>query len=298
MLRLKYALRFINLSFQAAQKDEVIQKPWMYLTLGSLALSFFWLLPIAIMILWIGPRPVVWIVIGFIFLVYLLSLLAWGELSALPTAQIFSKIIEEGQSDFDQEQAGDIFSRYWLDVLLYILSLPSLRLTLGFQDLFYISSKEPGAWKKALPLLPPIIVLEDLKLRDAIQRVKTIVQGNYLRFQPGYIRVGLVSIFVEWVLIIAGSAIGVFLAAAIADPLTSGPWRLLFAVVTGMLIFGIFSTLGIAFSTYFRTCYQTALYLWALWIEAARQEGVDGQVSPPEILRQAMLLEPLYDKDG
>lgn len=295
MQRLNGAFRFIDLSFQMAQNHEAIQKPWMFLSLGFVILTIICLGPIGALLLLAGSRPLVWVLIGGFFLLYLLSLLIVGEVTALRTAQIFASLIrDDGDQGFESPRA--IYRTSWLDILLYLLSLPGLTLMLGFQALTSGSSRPNQGWRKAHPLIPPMIALDGFELRESIARLKEFIAKNYLKFQPGYLPVRRIARGVQWLLIVLGVVAGVFSATLIADPLTAGNWRAFFASGVGLVVAGVFSTAGIAFSTYFRTCYHTALYVWALDVQHAQAGSGGRSASPPEILSQALLKKPLETK--
>ncbi len=296
MQRLTGAFRFIDLNFRMAQSHEIIQKPWMYLSLGFVILTITWLGPLGALVILLGSRPLVWVLIGVILLLYLLSLLIMGEITALRTAQIFASLIRDDGGQNLAEGSMDIYSSYWLDSLIYTLSLPGLTILLGFQALISGSSRSTLAWHKATPLIPPMIALEDLELREAVARLKEIVAKNYLRFQPNYLPVGGIARSVQWVLIFAGIAAGMLTASLITDPFSAGAWRAFFAAGVGLIVSGVFSTAGIAFSTYFRTCYHTALYVWALKVQSSQNGAGERLASPPEILTLALQKKPLQKK--
>jgi len=295
--RLSGAFRFIDLNFRMAQTHESIQKPWMYLSLGFVILTIIWLGPLGAILILLGSRPLVWVLIGVFFLFYLLSILILGEVTALRTAQIFASLIRDDDQNL-AEVSMAFFRSCWVDILIYTVSLPGLTVLLGIQSIISKSSQSNLAWRKATPLIPSMIALDDLELREAIARLKEIVAKNYLRFQPDYLPVGSIARSVQWTLTLAGIAAGVFIASLIADPLLVGPWRAFLAAGVGLIVAGVFSTAGIAFSTYFRTCYHTALYLWALKVKDSQSVLGERSASPPEILSQALQKKPRKGKEG
>ena len=292
MSRVNNAFRFIDLNFRMAQKYEAIQKPWMFLSLGGMILTLFWWIPLGVLIVVLGSWPFAWVLVGLIFLFYLLSLKFWGEVTALQTAQIFANLVHEDEDYRAAHPLKGIFQNPWLAVLVYVLSAPGLTLMMGLQEILSGSSPPQQAWRKVHPLIPPILALEGSGMQAAVKRVKQIVQDNLLRFQPGYLPVGWVARGIAWVSILVGAAAGALIAGWLADPIFSSSWRAFLAVGVGMGVLGIFSMVGIAFSTYFRTCYHTALYVWALVIEESQREPREGLASPPEILSQAMTKKP------
>jgi len=298
MQRLKGAFRFLDLNFRMAQVHETLQKPWMYFSLGGLVLTGFWLALIVGLIFVLPSGPVLWIMIGLIVILYHLCLFVWGELTALLTAQIFAGLVRKDVDQMPDSNAGFIFSHYLWDILIYALSVPGLSLIHRVQSLFSRTAAPIQAWMSVHPLIPPVIVLQDLKLREALDRVKEILSKNLLRFQPGYLPVGWVARSIQWILIVAGFIAGLFITTRIADPLSAKSWQAFWAVGAGLVVMGVFSMVGIAFSTYFRTCYHTALYVWVLEVQSTQSGDGEGLASPPEIISKAMRRKPEREKEG
>ena len=148
--RLNNAFRFIDLNFRMAQKHEAIQKPWMFLSLGGMILTLFWWIPLGVLIVLLGSWPFAWVLIGFIFLLYLLSLHFWGEITALQTAQIFAGLVHEDVAYKAAHPLKGIFQNPWLAVLVYVLSVPGLTLMMGLQEILSDSSPpEPNRFPTA-----------------------------------------------------------------------------------------------------------------------------------------------------
>jgi hypothetical protein len=275
-----------------AQKHEALQKPWMYLSLGGILLTLLWLLPMGVLIRWLGSWPWAWVLVGLLILFYWVSLWVWGEITAVHTAQIFAAVISKDGSISADEPALAVLKAHGVDLLVYVLSLPGLTLVIVWQELFAGQAQSSSAWKKAHPLIPPIVALKDLHLKPAIEEVKTTIDENLLRFQPGYLPVAWVARGGAWIAILLGLLAGWLIAVRVANPLFTASWRSWIAVGIGLAAAGTLSLVGIAFSTYFRTCYHTALYAWALDLRAARDLPGEPGVAPPAILAQAMSKKP------
>ena len=298
MQRLNRALRFIDLNFRMAQENEALQKPWMYLSLGGGLLTLLWFVPLGILVRWLGAWPLVWVLIGLMVPVYLWSLLVLGEITALYTAQIFAAVIaEDPDASFDDAPMA-VYSAHAISVLVYKLAAPGLSLLIVFQDLFGTASQPRSAWQKAHPLIPPVLALEGVDLRTAVEKIKSIIADNLMRFQPDYLPVARLGQAAVLVMTLIGLIAGGFLAAWIGDPLFAASWRSFMAVGAGLAAAGILSLAGIAFSTYFRTCYHTALYCWALKVQTARKGTGAGVAAPPEILSRVLSLQPKDGKEG
>lgn len=291
MQKLKYALRFIKFSFQRAVENEQLQKPWMIFSLGSLVLILAAAIPLALVVGLIGLPPIGMIFIGLISTFLLFGLRIFGEVTALSTSQIFNNLI---RFDADPETPGesepflDVLARSGNDVAYFRLTYPILRL---FYQVRGTISKEPQdvpTWLNAGGLVLPMIAVEQLATDEATKRVSDMIDGNLLRWQPSFIPVDIFSRIIEGVTTVAGIVLGFVVGIAIARPTLYGSWRMLPGCLVGLLIASVFTVVGIAFSTFIRACYHTALYCWAENVAAAQQSGGMTQVSPPKILRQVL----------
>jgi hypothetical protein len=285
---LKYAFRFIGRSFQLAKEHEILQKPWMYLSLGNFGLLILWFIPLALVVGLIGLRPIGQVLIGLISILALFSWVVWGEITALRTSQIFNALLQDegydGVGGLDERS----FLKYWGEVFILMLSKPGLWLLYGIRQSFSKLNHQKFEWLDVLALIQPVIVLEDLNLTNSINRVKQILEQHLLRIRPVYIRVAFIAHLVQWLLVATGMLIGFVIGMFIADPLTSGRWRMIIGTGAGLLIGWAFTTLGVSFSTFSRACYHTALYQWASRTEKARNAGTTEQATPPLILSQVL----------
>lgn len=289
MQPIKHAFRFIGASFSLALKHIKLQESWFTLGLGSLVILFFWFLPIAAVSGWVGLGPWGLVLIGLFSIFALVSLLCWGEITSLQTARIIAAV-DTGAS-LEPEPSIKFLFVHTLDVLTLVLTLPVLLIIESIKSLFSSGNAdmyEKNIWLSAHTLAIPLIAIEDLSLKAALDRLRQIVKDNLLRFRVDLIRVRLIAAIVEILLI----AVGVFLAFGvglkIADPQTAGPWQRILAAGIGMLIAWLPTLIGLIFSTFTRTCYATALYQWTHNVASALQSGEAAKAQPPAILGQVL----------
>ena len=287
MQSLKYAVRFISASFSLAIKNAQLRKPWVRLSLGNLLLMVLWLIPLALVVGWIGLEPVGLILIGLISILLMVSLFAWGEITALQTSQIFAAFLQEEAVPAPDSKMPVMPDRYG-DIVILVLSLPGLQFIQGFRALFKNNENTLSAWFNARALVLPVIALENLSLAWALDRVNQIVRDRLLRFRSTHIGVRRFANVVQWILVLSGAVLGYLAAINLADPITAGSWQRILGTAVGVFVGGIPVTLGILFSTFARTCYHTALYQWVRNVETAHQQGDAGQASVPPILRQVL----------
>lgn len=289
MRSIKQAFRFIQASFSLALQHAQLQEPWFILGLGSLIVLLIGFIPIAVVVGWIGLKPIGMILIGLLTAMTLVDLLIWGEITSLRTAQAFSAI-EEHSSEEPTSHLNNL-SRHGFDILTLELIVPMLRFFKWLRSLFRPNISridENRQWLEAYPLALPIIALEDLPLRYALARLQQIVKDNLLRFQVRLIPVRLVAILTQITLIAVGILLAFIVGINIAAPMTATPWQRVLAAGISALIAWFPTLIGIIFSSFTRTSYATSLYLWARNVESARQTGNLESAQPPALLRQIL----------
>lgn len=288
MQNFKYAIRFIGQCFQLARDNENLQKPWMYLSLGHLDFLIIWLIPLVLVVGLIDLRPIGMLLIGLICILVLISMLVWGELTALSTCQAFESTTEQSELENQADHEPAPFISHWLDTLLLVIITPGLYLIAASQEVFSKLDQQTLGWLDALPLLQPILILEDCTLTEGIKRVKEIFQENALRIRPGFIRVRWIANLVQWFFVTVGILAAFLIGLRLADPLTSSRRGRVIAAAVGLFVAGGFTSLGIAFSTFIRACYHTVLFQWVRMTERTRHEKTGDQVTPPSILEKAI----------
>lgn len=297
MKRLTYAFRFIYSIFKFSENNLRLQKPWLSLAVGCLVLLLVWFLPLALVVSLIGLQPAGLMMIGLICVLIAISLVVWGEVTALRTSRIFDGLIHAQENPESTENQTEKFNEFTGDVASYLLSLPGLRFRKFFNENFSKGKSELPNWLEDAYLVLPVMANENMALHQAVTRVEQIVAENRIKVRPDLMSVNLVAQIVQWILMIIGILIGFIVARNVADPLTDQILIQILAMGIGLLIAGFFTTVGILFSTFSRICYHTALYRWARNVETAAQTGVAEKAVPPTILTQALGLSPATHKE-
>ncbi len=289
MQPLRHAFRFIGASFSLALKHIKLQEPWFTLGLGTLVLLFLWFLPIAAVSVWVGLTPWGLALIGMLSIFALSDLLCWGEITSLQTARIFAAVNTDASPD--SGLSLKFLFAHTFDIITVVLVFPLILLSQGIKSLVTpdkVNADGEKSWLPALTLIIPVIAIEDLSLKAALDRLRQIVKDNLMRFRVNLIRVRLVAAVVEILLIAVGVALGFIIGLRIADPQTAGPWRRVLAAGIGMLVAWLPTLIGMIFSTYTRTTYATALYEWVQNMAAAMQSNDAAKAQPPAILTQVL----------
>lgn len=136
-------------------------------------------------------------------------------------------------------------------------------------------------WTEASYLVLPAMVIDDLNLKDGMQRVLNITKENLLL-------IGISTVGVRWVTGLIGflfGFVGLVLAFAIgggAAYLTGGFGAVtIVGIVVGALIFFAFVMIASVVSSYTSIAYYTCLYIWAREVEKAQVAGQQIQVAAP-----------------
>jgi hypothetical protein len=143
-------------------------------------------------------------------------------------------------------------------------------------------------WTEAAFLILPAMVIDDLNLKDGMQRIWKITKENLLL-------VGISTVGVRWVTGLISfifGAIGLVIAFAIgggAAYVSGGSGAIsIVGIVIGALIFFAFVMVASIFSSYTNTAYHTCLYIWAREVETARAQGSAVQITAPAPLAAAL----------
>jgi hypothetical protein len=143
-------------------------------------------------------------------------------------------------------------------------------------------------WTEAAFLILPAMIIDDLNLKDGMQRVLKITKENLLLVGISTVGVRFVTGLISFIF----GAIGFVIAFAIGGGLTylsGGATAIsIIGVVIGALIFFAFVMVASIFSSYTNTAYHTCLYIWAREVELARAQGSSVPVRAPAPLAAAL----------
>lgn len=288
MERLKYAFQFISASFRLAGSHSDLRRTWLYTGVGGMVILLIGFIPLALVVSLVGLGPLGLILLGLIVVLIVICLLVWGEMVALLIAEAFDSAIQNADSHQPPVDPSQIIKRHWSDAAILALAIPGLLLINAITQVFGSSTENQPAWSSAHYLLVPVISLESRSLKDAIGRVRQIIEMRLLRFRSDLMQVGLVAWVVQWLFLVGGAMIGFLVAVKIVDPISASHGRLIAGTALGLMVSGVLILVGILFSTFTRTCYHTALFRWATNVEAARTTGDAGTALPPAILSRIL----------
>ena len=137
-------------------------------------------------------------------------------------------------------------------------------------------------WTEAAYLVLPAMVIDDLNLKDGLQRVWKITKENLLLIGISTVGVRFVTGLIGFVFGLIGFIIAFAVGGGMAY-LAGGEAAIsIIGIAIGALIFFTFVMVASVFSSYTSTAYHTCLYIWARDVEKATAEGrATAQVHAP-----------------
>ena len=283
---------FLKQAWSMAFKDKDLLKPSIYALLVGTFVSIIGVIPIIGAFLLFGNSQfgnIILFILGaiMIFVQFVVSYIFSGM-----TVYLIYGYLSEGDGRIDK--AWKIVQRDFIDILTLaaVSTVVNLvrnaasrnrggivgGLASGVANLFQV------LWTEASYLILPAMVIDDLNLKDGMQRILKITKENLLL-------IGISTVGVRWVtgLISAVLGLGGFVIAfAIgggAAYLTGGVNAIsIIGVAIGALIFFTFILAASIISSYTSTAYHTCLYIWARDVEKVQltvDEPVQVQVAAP-----------------
>jgi hypothetical protein len=290
---------FLTEAWKMALADKDLIKPSIYALLVGFVVSLIGIIPIALAALIFGTKGLVaQVILGFLG-----ALLAFAQysvtyvFSAMTVSLIYGYLTD---GDGRMDKAWAMIRRDWLDLLSLAAASTLVSVVRsavrgsGRNRNFVresISNLIDTVWTEATYLVLPIMVLEDVNLKDGLQRATYIAKSNLLL-------VGVSAVGVRWMTGLIGfvlGAIGVVLGVGIAFPIIALAGNFVPLVVVGValgvLAASVFFMAAALINAYTSTAYHTCLYLWARDVEkaqAGRQVSIPVQVAAPRPLAAAL----------
>ena len=281
---------FLKQAWSMAFKDKDLLKPSIYALVAGMIVSAIGIIPIAIVaFLFSGSQfgNIVMAILGaiMVFVQFVVSYVFSGM-----TAYLIYGYLSEGDGRMDK--AWEIIRRDFFDLLTLAAASTVVNmiknaanrnrrgglaagLIRGAANLFEV------LWTEASYLILPAMVIDDLNLKDGMQRVLNITKQNLLL-------IGISTVGVRWVTGLIGFVLGFggfMLALAVGGGAVYAAGGINFLSVVGIalaaLIFFTFVVVASVVNSYTSIAYHTCLYIWARDIEKAQTAGQPMQVRAP-----------------
>lgn len=282
---------FLKQAWQMAFKDRDLLKPSIYALVAGMILSVIGIIPIAVFAVLFGGSQFGNIVMGVMGAVMVFVQFVVTYVFSGMTAYLIFGYLSEGDGRLDH--AWDIVRRDFFDILTLAAASTVVNLLKnaanrnrrggglasglirGAANLFEV------LWTEASYLILPAMVVDDLNLKEGMQRVLKITKENLLL-------IGISTVGVRWVTGLIGFVFGVggfLLALAIgggAAYLTGGINAIsIGGIVVGGFIFFAFVVVASVITSYTSIAYHTCLYIWARDVEKAQAVGQPTRVAAP-----------------
>lgn len=136
-------------------------------------------------------------------------------------------------------------------------------------------------WTEAAFLILPVMVIEDINLKDALKRAGSIIKNNLLLVGISTVGVKTVNGLIGFLLGALGIGLGFGVGFGILTITNTSTFGLVSGIGLGVIIASIFIMVATVVTSYTATAYHTCLYLWARDVEKARASGSSVQVQAP-----------------
>jgi hypothetical protein len=136
-------------------------------------------------------------------------------------------------------------------------------------------------WTEASYLILPAMVIDDLNLKDGVNRVVKITKENLLLIGISTVGVRMVTGLIGFVLAVIGLVLGFGIFYGIYAVTGYATFGLVIGVGFGFIVASVFFMVASVISSYTSTAYHTCLYIWARDTEKAQAQGQSAPVAAP-----------------
>lgn len=282
---------FLQQAWSMAFKDKDLLKPSVYALIVGMIVSVIGIIPIAIAAFIFGSSDfgnIILAVMGgvLMFVQFVVSYVFSGM-----TVYLIYGYLTKGDGRMDHAWA--IVKRDFFD----ILTLAAASTAVGMLRNAARNNRRGGMaanfarqatglletlWTEAAYLVLPAMIIDDLNLKDGLQRVWKITKENLLLIGISTVGVRFVTGLIGGIFTIIGLVIAFAVGGGLAFASGGNATVTVIGVVVGALIFFTVVMLSSIFTSYTSTAYHTCLYIWAKDVEKATVEGyAPAQVPAP-----------------
>ena len=281
---------FLKQAWSMAFKDKDLLKPSIYALIVGMIVSVIGIIPIAGAAFLLGDSSVGRIIMGVMGAIMIFVQFVVTYVFSAMTVYLIYGYLAEGDGRMDKAWA--VVRRDFFDILTLAAASTAVNLIKNAANRNrrggVASGLARGAanllealWTEASYLILPAMVIDDLNLKNGMQRILNITKQNLLL-------IGISTVGVRWVTGLIGFVFGLgglLIALAIgggAVYLTGGIGIVSgLAIVVALFIFFGLVMIASVISSYTSTAYHTCLYLWARDVEKAQTTGSSMPVRAP-----------------
>lgn len=281
---------FLKQAWSMAFKDKDLLKPSIYALVAGMIVSVIGVIPIAIVAFLFSGSQFGNIVMGVLGAVMIFVQFVVTYVFSGMTAYLIFGYLSEGDGRMDKAWA--IVRRDFFDILTLAAASTVVNLLKNAANRNRRGGLASGLirgaanllevlWTEASYLILPAMVIDDLNLKDGMQRVLNITRQNLLL-------IGISTVGVRWVTGLIGFLLGfggfvVALAIGGGAVYAAGGFNFvsIAAIAIAAFIFFMFVVVASVISSYTSIAYHTCLYIWARDVEKAQAAGQSFQVAAP-----------------
>ncbi|MBI3164382.1 MAG: hypothetical protein HYZ24_06845 [Chloroflexi bacterium] len=282
---------FLRQAWSMAFKDKDLLKPSMYALVIGMVVSVIGIIPIAISAFIFGGSDIGNVILAIMggvlmFLQFVVTYVFSGM-----TVYLIYGYLTKGDGRMDH--AWEIVKRDFFD----ILTLAAASTAVGMLRNAARNNRRGGMaaslarsatglletlWTEASYLVLPAMIIDDLNLKDGLQRVWKITKENLLLIGISTVGVRFVTGLIGFVFFVVGLILAFAIGGGLAFVSGGSTAITIVGIVIGGLVFFTFIMISSIFSSYTNTAYHTCLYIWAKEVEKATAEGKSpAQVAAP-----------------
>jgi membrane-anchored glycerophosphoryl diester phosphodiesterase (GDPDase) len=288
---------FLKQAWEMAFKDKDLLKPSVYALVVGMIVSVIGIIPLAVGYFFISGNSVgnfVLFVMGgiLVFVQFVVTYVFSGM-----TVYLIYGYLTEGDGRMDKAWA--IVRRDFFDILTLAAASTLVNMLKSAAQrnrknsiAASLARSATGLletlWTEAALLVLPAMIIDDLNLKDGMQRVWKITKENLLLVGISTVGVRWVTGLISFIFGVIGFAIAFAIGGGAAFVSGGSAAVSIAGVVIGALIFFTFVMVASVFSSYTNTAYHTCLYIWAREVETAKAQGSSVPVRAPAPLAAAL----------
>jgi hypothetical protein len=279
---------FLVQAWKMALADKDLLKPSFYTMLAGFIVSLIGIIPIALAAFLLGTETLVArFVVGFFSALLVFAQYAVTYIFSAMTVKLIFDYLTDGDGRMDKAWAE--VRRDWLDILSLAAASTLVNLVKNWVRgggksnnpiRSTLANLIDTLWTEATYLVLPIMVIEDVNLKDGLKRATYIVKNNLLLVGISTIGVRWVTGLIGFVFVVVGLALGFGIAVPLISIAGNSIFLVVLAVILGVLAASIFFMAANIIGSYTTTAYHTCLYLWARNTEQVGF-GMPGNIPAP-----------------
>ena len=283
--------QFLKQAWQMAFKDKDLLKPSIYALVVGMIVSVIGIIPILIAAFLFNGSQFGNIVMGVLGAIMIFVQFVVSYVFSAMTVYLICGYLAEGDGRMDKAWA--VVRRDFFDILTLAAASTVVNVLKNAANSRrgrggIVSGIARGTtnllsalWTEASYLILPAMVIDDLNLKNGMQRILNITKQNLLL-------IGISTVGVRWVTGLIGFVLGfggflIALAIGGGAVYLTGDINVISILAIAFAAFIFFTLIMVAsvITSYTTTAYHTCLYIWAREVEKAQVAGQPMQVAAP-----------------